>query len=293
MIINTQNLQDLFTSYNAAFKQGFAMAKPQWQAIATRVPSITSENHYAWLGQFPKLREWLGDRVVQSLEAYDYTIKNKKFEATIGVQRDKIEDDQYGIFSPLFQQMGFAAMIHPDEMLWPLLAAGNTTLCYDGQPFFDADHPVAGGSVSNVNSAGASNYWYLMDLSRPLKPMILQMRRDYEFRAMTNLNEEVIAMTDEFKFGIDGRLNAGFGFWQQAYASNQALNGTSYDAGWQSMTSVLSDQGRPMGMTPTHLIVGRSNRAAALNTIEVERLANGASNPYYKAVQVIVSPYLA
>lgn len=292
MIINQSNLSDLFKAYNAAFNQGFRDAKPMWQNLATEVPSATKENHYAWLGQFPKLREWLGDREVASMEAFDYTIKNKKFESTVGVPRDDIEDDTYGVYSPLMKEMGFAGATHPDELVWPLLANGINTPCYDGQYFFDVDHPVNGASVANIDNAGANTYWYLIDASRALKPLIFQKRRDYAFRALVNLDDDSIFMTDQFKFGVDARANVGFGFWQQAFASNQALTGTYFDNAYKAMMAVKSNQGRPLGIKPTHLVVGPSNRAAALATIEVDRLANGASNPNYKTVEVIVSPYL-
>lgn len=293
MIINQSNLADLFKIYNAAFRSGFGMAQPTWQVLATEVPSVSKENHYAWLGQFPQLREWIGDRAVKSLEAYDYVLKNRKFESTVQVPRDDIEDDTYGVYSPLMQQLGYAAMMHPDEMVWPLLAAGLASPCYDGQYFFDVDHPVNGQSVANVDKGGTNNYWYLIDASRPIKPVIFQKRRDYAFRALTNLDDESIFMTDQFKFGTDARVNAGYGFWQQAFASNQALDATHFDAAYAAMGNFKSDEGRPLGMKPTHLICGLSNRAAALATIEADRLANGASNTNYKTVTVIVSPYLA
>jgi len=292
MIINQANLTDLFKAYNAAFDQGFGMAKPQWQTVATEVPSGTSENHYAWLGQFPKMREWLGDRIVKSMSAYDYVLKNKKFESTVGVPRDNIDDDTYGVFSPLMKEMGFAAAMHPDEMLWPAVAAGISTLCYDGQYFFDTDHPVNGALVANVDSGGAGNYWYLLDLSRPLRPFIVQKRRDYAFRAINNLNDDSVFMTDQYKYGVDARLNVGYGLWQQAYASNQTLNAANFDAAYQAMMAVQSDEGRPLGIRPTHLVVGSSNRSNALNTIEVDRLASGASNANYKTVDVVLTPYL-
>jgi len=292
VILNQANLADLFKAYNAAYSQGFRDAKPMYNVIATSVPSMTSENHYAWLGQFPKLREWLGDREIKSMETFDYTIKNKKFESTVGVPRDNIDDDTYGVFTPLMQEMGYAGAQHPDELVWPLLANGINTVCYDGQYFFDTDHPVGDASVANVDSGGANNYWYLIDGSRAIKPIIFQKRRDYAFRALTNLNDDSIFMTDKFKFGVDARVNAGYGFWQQAYASNQALDGTHFDAAMKAMLSLKSNQGRPLGIRPTHLVVGPSNRADALATIEVERLANGASNPNYKTVEVVVSPYL-
>lgn len=293
MIINQANLKDLLTAYSAAFQGGLAAANGDWQKIATEVPSSTRENHYAWLGQFPKLREWVGDRQVKNLAAYDYSIKNRKFESTVSVPRDDIEDDQYGVYTPLMREMGDAAKTHPDELIWDLLANGRTSLCYDGQNFFDTQHPVAGVNVANLDSGGGGNgYWYLLDCSRSLKPLILQTRRAYDFRAITNLQDDAVFTTDEFKFGVDGRLSAGFGFWQQAYASNKALDSTNFNSAWNAMMAFKSDEGRPLGIRPTHLVVGAANRSTALALIEAMTLSNGASNINYKAVEVIVSPYL-
>lgn len=293
MIVNQANLKDLQKAYNAAFKGGFATeAAADWQAIATVVPSSTKANHYAWLGQFPQLREWLGDRQVKSMEAHDYTIKNRKFESTVGVPRDDIEDDTFGVFTPLMEEMGRSAKAHPGELIWELLAAGTTTKCFDGQYFFDTDHEVGGKSVANVDKGGSGNYWYLMDLSRVLKPVIFQKRREYAFRSMTDLNDDKVFMTDEFKFGVDARVNAGFGFWQQAFASNQTLTKTAFDSAWAAMSQFKGDKGARLGIKPTHLVVGSSNRAAALEAIKTQRLANGASNPNYNTVEVIVTPWL-
>ncbi len=73
MIINQQNLAALFTGYKAAFNTGFRTSEIYWPKLATLVPSSTSVELYAWLGQFPRLREWVGDRVIKSMEAHKYS----------------------------------------------------------------------------------------------------------------------------------------------------------------------------------------------------------------------------
>ncbi|HWQ09628.1 MAG TPA: Mu-like prophage major head subunit gpT family protein, partial [Holophaga sp.] len=149
MIINQGNLSNLFTGFKASFNEGFRSAQPLWNLVATPVPSTTKSETYSWLGQFPRLREWIGDRQVKNISQSGYAITNKKFESTISVKRDDIEDDQYGVYSPLFKEMGYAAATHPDELVFGLLLLGFASLCYDGQYFFDTDHPVNGSTVSN------------------------------------------------------------------------------------------------------------------------------------------------
>jgi phage major head subunit gpT-like protein len=47
-------------------------------------------------------------------------------------------------------------MQHYTELIVTLMVGGFTSTCYDGQYFFDEDHPVAGNSVSNTGTAPLS-----------------------------------------------------------------------------------------------------------------------------------------
>ena len=176
--INGTVLINLFTGFKTAFRMGQEAAAPQWSKIATRVPSTTKSEIYTWFGQFPIFREWKGDRIKKRLSQYDYTIKNKKYESSIVVPRDDIEDEQTGQYSMLARSQGMAAAMHPDELVFTQLLAGFDTLCYDGQFMYDTDHPVgteeAGTtSVSNLQ-AGAQEPWFLIDGSKGLLPIIWQ-----------------------------------------------------------------------------------------------------------------------
>jgi phage major head subunit gpT-like protein len=79
---------------------------PRFRAHYTRVPSTQKEQRYGWLGKLPNVREWIGDRVVQSISESDYSIKEKKWELTVGVDRDDIETDNLGQYSVLFEAIG-------------------------------------------------------------------------------------------------------------------------------------------------------------------------------------------
>jgi len=58
------------------------------------------------------------------------------------------------------------------------------------------------------------------------------------------------------------------------------------------MQSLKADGGRPLGIKPTVLVVPPGLRAAAIEIVKNERLANGASNPNFGVVDLIVSPWL-
>ncbi|WP_431281654.1 Mu-like prophage major head subunit gpT family protein [Humitalea sp. 24SJ18S-53] len=297
MIVNGANLRTLGIGFNASFANGMGRATPQFSRISTTIPSSTASNEYGWLGQYPRVREWLGDRVINNIQTAGYTIKNKTYENTIGVEREAIEDDNIGIYAPLFQEMGYATACFPDELIWPLLAAGFATNCYDGQYFFDSDHPVldSTGAVTSVSNTGggAGTPWFLMDVSRPLKPMIFQERKPFNFVAMDKPDDEQVFTTKKFRYGVDGRANAGFGFWQQAYGSKQTLDAASYKAARAAMMGLKGDYGRPLNIMPNLLVVPPSLEGTAREILLAERNSAGATNVWRNTAELEVVTWLA
>lgn len=291
MLINQSNLEALFTGYKTAFNEAFSGVQPQWDRVATLVPSTGKAEHYGWLGQFPALREWVGDRVVKNLQAHDWRISNRAFESTVAVPRSDIEDDTYGVYTPLFSQMGDQSAKHPDSLVFALLASGFSELCYDGQYFFDSDHPVGNSTVSNYQS-GSGNPWFLLDTRQPIKPLIFQRRRDYQLRQMTRSDDEQVFMRDEYRYGVDARVNAGFGLWQLAYGSKADLTASNYATAYADMMAMENDEGQPLGVSPNLLVVGPSNRAAALEIVMAERNSSGATNVNRNSAEVLVVPWL-
>lgn len=161
MIINQSNLHSLTTGYSAAFNKAMSEVSQDYKDIASVVSSSTSANEYAWLGQIPGMKEWIGEREVQHISEYGYTIKNKSFERTIGINRDTIEDDQYGIYTPMFGMMGQEAGEHYNDLVFGLLAKGFTEKCYDEKTFFAADHESGGKTFSNTSTAALSTESFL------------------------------------------------------------------------------------------------------------------------------------
>lgn len=297
MIINSGSLAILFRAFKAAFQTGFDGVESQWDQVATRVPSSTSIEDYGWLGQIPGMREWIGDRQINNLSQHDYSIKNKSFELTVGVDRDKIDDDQYGIYTPMMQTLGQEARQHPDILVFSLLALGFASKCYDGQYFFDSDHPVlqADGttaSVSNVQT-GAGNPWFLLDTRRPLKPIIFQDRKAANFVALNRETDENVFLRKTYLYGVDSRCNVGFGFWQMAFGSKGTLDATNFEAAYDAMGAFKGDQGKPLGVKPNLLVVGTSNASAARKILQAQLINGGDSNTNFNRVGLLEVPWLA
>ena len=293
-------LKALFVGWKADFQGGIDGADTQWNKIATVVKSTTKSNTYGWLGKFPMLREWVGERVIKNMQAHGYSITNKKYESTVGVERDDIDDDEVGIYSPLFSEMGRAVEVQPDQLCFGLLAAGNSTVCYDGQNFFDTDHPVypkADGTgtaemVSNWDdNSGSGDAWYLLDTSRAIKPILFQERRKPNLVSMTNLDDEKVFMEDIFRFGVDCRRNVGFSFWQLAYGSRKTLNADNLWAAISAMRAFKADGGEKLGIKPTVLVVPASMEKAATRLLERE-LDSNSSNELKGRLELVVADYL-
>jgi|TARA_Y100001001_G_scaffold105075_1_gene102788 phage major head subunit gpT-like protein len=297
MIINSGNLKTLNVAFKAAFAQAFADALVDYDQIVLEVNSTTSTEEYGWLGQTTGFREWIGDRVIQNLKQHGYSIKNRTFENTVGVPREAIEDDQYGVYTPLMAQLGQDAKEHPAELVYALLKDGFNQKCYDGQNFFDTDHPVlnkAGDEQSVSNFQGGSGTpWFLLDTTRMIRPILLQKRKPYNFVAKNQETDENVFTRKEFVYGVDARLNVGFGLWQLAYASKQTLDATNFSAAYAAMQGLKGDNERPLGIRPKLLVVPPTLREAALEVVKAERNAAGATNINRDVVDVLVTPWLA
>ncbi len=296
MIVNTATLDLVYRGWQAKFNDAYIAAPSHFADVAMVVNSTTTEENYAWLGSFPQLREWIGPRQIKNLSAHGFKIVNRVFESAISIPRVRIEDDQIGIFTPALTEIGRVTAQHPDELIFGLLANGLTSTCYDGQSFFDTDHPVfnADGTVgltSNMQE-GAGPAWFLLDTSRGVRPMIWQQRLAPEFVAVTRSEDEGVFLNDEYRYGVRARANALFGLWQLAFASKAALNATNYAAARAAMASVTADGGRKLGITPTHLVVPPELESDALHLLNTEIKDGGGSNPWKGTAKLIITPFL-
>lgn len=152
MDITRGNSEALFTGFKANLQQGLGMATLQLEQFAMMVNSATAIEKYPFLLLLSTMRKWIGERQLQNLEGKVLAVENDDFEHTIPVKRNDIEDDQIGLYSPLFQKMGQDA-----GNLWPRLAiaamvANGTWL--DGKAFFAADRKFGANTINNyVTSA--------------------------------------------------------------------------------------------------------------------------------------------
>ena len=105
---------------------------------------------YPWLGMPPAMREWVGGRQAKGLSTNLVEIKNKHYEATIEIALKDLRRDKTGQIQARLAEFAQRGQAHFASLLSTLIVNGPSTVCYDGQYFFDTDHSEgASGTLDN------------------------------------------------------------------------------------------------------------------------------------------------
>ena len=277
------HFEETSIGFKSIFQKTYNDTTSEAKKLATEVKSNDLSEKYTWLGNFPNMKEWIGERDVKVLSDFGYALENKLYEASVTVPNLHIEYDKVGLYKPAIEQMAVNAKLFPSELVADVLINGDTNLCYDGKAFFADDHVVGTDtyankgmgelntanvlagmtfmeSIKNANgktlrvkptilvcgptnrsaaiatlekeykAGGESNEtykmmeymvlpeitgseWFLLDISKPLKPFINQIAKDGIFESS---NDDKF-MKDHALFGVKSFMNAGYGLWQLAY----------------------------------------------------------------------------
>jgi phage major head subunit gpT-like protein len=156
MFINQPNLDALFIAFNENFKDAY-MGEPQplLEAIGSRIPSSTRDQRYPFIQALSgAMRKWQGERQVQNVVAQGFVVTNAKWENTLSIAREDIEDDQYQVYSQmLIPNLARHAKLLPDQQI--AAAITGNAVGFDGLSFFNTAHPtdpsgLTAGTQSNA-----------------------------------------------------------------------------------------------------------------------------------------------
>ena len=154
--IPSLSYQETMKLIEGFFVAGYESTPALTADFANRVVSDQRTIDYRALGGPPRMREWLDEiqgAVLNTLAAFPVTVRD--WEATVEVPVSELQADKLGQYAMRIQQMGAFAKQHPDELLAALIAAAETTLCYDGQYICDTDHSEgSSGTQSNFLTTG-------------------------------------------------------------------------------------------------------------------------------------------
>jgi len=234
-VIQTRGINSVVDAgASAAFIASFRMYEQNdlFAEIGTIERTQKSEARIPFLWYPPRMREWVGERFIGSLDGGMHIIPTRSYEATVAVPRTAVEDDQYGDIERAARGLAseFFRFVH--ESYINTLANGAALTTFDGLPLL----------TNNPNARGANN---VNLVSQPL--------------SLENLS-----------------------------------------AGIQAMGLYTEPNGRPLGMRPTHLLVGPANEFTAKNLVQSQQLiiaggtdrVQGMSNPWAGTLTVLVSSYI-
>lgn len=146
----------LYTTLNNTFNAAMKTAEPVSMPLYQKQNSGSEVEIYNWVDFIigPKKWEKGQQRVYRDVKSMEYSVKNEKWEASIDIEVDKINDNQAGQYDNLASALGTRFKLLPDELFYSLITGGfTTTKVYDGQPWFGT-HSILGTTV--VNSATAT-----------------------------------------------------------------------------------------------------------------------------------------
>ncbi len=122
----------------------------QWvEAVSNYFMSDQESETYKWLGQVPAMREWIGGRQAKGFKENGITIENRHFEATLEVLVKEMRRDKTGQIMVRVHELADRTNSHWAKLLSMLILGGESQVCYDGQYFFDTDHPIDGGGTQS------------------------------------------------------------------------------------------------------------------------------------------------
>lgn len=105
----------------------------------------------SWMNQMPGMREWVGNRQHFTPSDGSFTVAKKDYENTIDVKNDDLLYGRSVTYDGIVAGMAGKAARKPHDLAVDLLKNGHGATCYDGQYFFDTDHPDGvGGTWSNI-----------------------------------------------------------------------------------------------------------------------------------------------
>lgn len=283
-----KDLRTFSVAVNASFKtalQGQFKGDPL-AGLTTTVNMKTKEVEFPIASVTGPMREWKGSRIVTSVMRDSYRIVTKKFEKTIGIDVDDVDFDNLDIYMPAINSVTQQLAAWQTQQLHKALEAN--PIGYDTKPFFATDHQEGGLNISNFQ-AGAGPAWYVIDDSKPVKPLLWGEAIAPRLRAKTNENDDNVFWRDQYIWGAKAVGGPGVGLWQTAYKSKATLNEANLEAILTTMRDRKDEEGETLDIIPTTILIPASLAFDARRLLGRPLNPDGTENIHQNSLRVIVS----
>ena len=294
----TTTLRNLTIMLSAAFNKMMLNAEPaDWQKFTMREKTRNKSKYFAWLSKFPRLEKWTGKRVHKTMAKHSYSVEVDRWTSTVDIDRAELEDEGPNVYQHVPATAKESVDLQRNEEIFRLL--NEDVVCHDGQNYFDTDHPIypnvdgTGTTTTYSNLLGdktdGNPAWVLMQTKGTIKSVVLVERDKPELK---NTKDTDPYFEDEiWSMGVRVREGYGVTFPQLALKSYEILDEKNFQAALSALQGMKTDGDRLMHIKPDLLIVPPGLEAKARKLLEAQFNAAGASNTYYKRVELLVSSY--
>lgn len=159
MIITQENLSIFRSAITVKFKDGLKSDPPMDEnQFATVTTSTTGIEKYPMTAFMDDIKKWVGPRKVGSLSAKLLQVENEDYEVTIGVPKNDLEDDSYGIYNNIAEGKGRQC-----RALWGRLGVAALTAngnWLDGSAFFLTTRKYGKNTINNKTTSALSATTY-------------------------------------------------------------------------------------------------------------------------------------
>ena len=152
-------VNDIYTVLRKDFQKGIEEAELVAKPLYQTVPSSADSNLYGWFSHIPGFTRWVKGqpRRKRNLDTNSYRVPNQKYEDTLAISVDDVNDEQLAQYRPAINSLGRVGALVEDELVFDLFnygftgttADGDDVKAYDGQPWFSNSHVVGETTIDN------------------------------------------------------------------------------------------------------------------------------------------------
>lgn len=149
MDINQQALDQLFIDMNGGLQAGMENGPNMafFDKVVTQFKSTTTKTLYPFLRRTQQFKEWLGARRFEDVISNKFVVKNRKFEDSVRMFEDDLDDDIHGVYVPIATQMGEAWT--QLKLRLPTEVIVDNFVSFDGLPIIDDGHKYGRYDIDN------------------------------------------------------------------------------------------------------------------------------------------------
>ena len=148
--VSVRQYTDLQVGLQTLAAIGAAEAMPYYMLYTRVRPSMRALERYGISGGIPLMQLWLGERQVGRTQRFHQVLENLHWVDTVGFDGDEYADVGMRDFQSDVVQIGGEPVRHTNQYMTELREAGTTGICYDGTPFYGANH--IHGSAADLKS---------------------------------------------------------------------------------------------------------------------------------------------